>query len=35
MREVFEAVIEQALPVIAGFLVGLAAGIAGMWWIFL
>ena len=35
MKEVFTEVIRQALPAIGGFLVGLGAGAALVWWIFL
>jgi hypothetical protein len=35
MRPIVEALIEQALPAVAGFLIGVAAGIGLMWWVFL
>lgn len=35
MKEVFTEVIRQTLPAIGGFVVGLVAGVAIMWWIFL
>lgn len=35
MRPILEALIEKALPAVAGFLVGVAAGIGLMWWVFL
>lgn len=35
LKAVLTQVIEQALPVLAGFMVGVPVGMAIVWWVFL